>query len=69
MPLPSEMTRYAYTREYNGKHWVFIHTPSGDVARLLLSYDDRTMAELAMATLGYLPLPAAVAGTNDNTGE
>ena len=43
----------AYTRCLQGKWWLFITTPSGDVARLLLSYATKEHAEQAMALLGY----------------
>lgn len=47
----------AYTRLLQDRYWIFITTPSGDVARLLLSYATREHAEQAMAVLGYRPHP------------
>jgi len=54
---------YASIRLIQSKWWIMINTPSGDVARLLMSYATKEHAEQAMAVLGYLPIPAA---PNDN---
>jgi hypothetical protein len=59
------MAQAAYTREFNGKHWIFIRTPAGDVVRLHLSYDSKVMAEQAIAIYGYRLLSNTELPSND----
>lgn len=52
---------FAYTRPNDGRWWIFILTPSGMTARLLISYDRKAVAEAAIGHFGYTLIEPDVA--------
>jgi hypothetical protein len=43
----------AYTKRHDSRWWIFLITPSGAVARLLMSYANQMEAETGIMYLGF----------------
>ena len=62
-------TPSAYAKRFEGRWWVFITTPSGRIARLLLSFDNEDGALLSIDHYGFQRIAApTITFTNLNRG-